>query len=68
MFTVHAVLAGAYKGKGKSLKDTLTHASVDQLNALCGKVAEGNLCDLEEEGPPSCATCARRAAKLGARP
>jgi hypothetical protein len=62
--TVHGVLAGAYKGGRLSLKATLTHASRDGGDtAICGKVKEYSLCDLEEEGPPSCPVCAKRATK-----
>jgi hypothetical protein len=65
-FTVHGVLAGAYAGKNPSLASTLTHASTDGGNsAICGnRVKEGSLCDLEEEGAPTCPRCAVKLAKL----
>jgi hypothetical protein len=56
-FTVHAVLAGAYRGKRTNLKAMLTHASLGGDSAVCGRVAEGSLCDLEEVGPPTCKSC-----------
>lgn len=61
--TIHAVLAGAYKGKRASLKATLIHASCDGGdNALCGSVKQGNLCDeygTEPNTPVTCPTCIR---------
>ena len=59
--TVHGVLAGAYRGRRNKLDAMLTHASDDEgWTAVCGNVAEGNLCDVKEAGPPSCKPCARR--------
>ncbi len=56
--TVHGVLAGAYRGKRLKLRALLTHASTDNgSTAICGHVAEGNLCDAVEVGPPSCKKC-----------
>jgi hypothetical protein len=56
--TVHAVLAGAYRGKRKNLEALLTHASDDGGDtALCDGVKAGNLCDLVESGPPTCKAC-----------
>jgi len=61
MLTVHAVLAGCYKGGRKSLKAMLTHYAVPGTNdALCGKVRPGGLCDLEESGSPTCPACVRK--------
>jgi hypothetical protein len=46
-YTVHFVLAGAYRGKRRDLKTTLTHASLDDGDtAVCGQVQAGNLCDI----------------------
>jgi hypothetical protein len=59
--TVHGVLAGAYRGKRANLKALLTHASADGGNtAICGGVAEGNLSDPVEDGPPTCKRCAAK--------
>ena len=59
--TIHAVLAGAYRG---DLRTTLTHASADDgRTALCKRIKEWSLCDAVEPGPPTCPTCAKRAAK-----
>ena len=59
--TVHAVLAGAYRGRRAKLDALLTHASTDGgSTAVCGNVAEGNLCDVIESGPPSCKKCAKK--------
>lgn len=59
--TFHGVLAGAYKG---GIKATLIHASTDEgLTALCGKVKEDSLCDMEEPAL-TCPACIRKAAKL----
>lgn len=64
-YTVHGVLAGAYAGRNPKLENLLTHASADEgRTALCGRVKEDNLAD-EESGAPTCARCAKLAAKLG---
>lgn len=70
---VRAVLAGAYQGYGRNMgprpdRATLTHAVAldafgEEVGALCLGVRFENLCDLAESGPPTCPTCARRAAK-----
>lgn len=63
--TVHGVLAGAYKGKDVAARTLLTHASIDGgMTALCKRVKQDALCDLEESEPATCPTCAARAAKL----
>lgn len=73
-YTVHGVLAGAYAGRGRkgSIGEgpLLTHASADGGDtAVCGRVSEGSLCDVEEEGAPTCPVCARRLApKAKGRP
>jgi hypothetical protein len=60
--TYHGVLAGAYKGKRADLESLKVHASRDGgETALCGKVKEGNLCDLEEPA----ATCPACLKKMG---
>ena len=57
-YTVHGVLAGAYAARNPLAM--LTHASVnDGATALCNRVRIANLCDLQEEGPPSCPHCLR---------
>jgi hypothetical protein len=59
--TVHGVLGGAYRGKAAKLDKLLTDASSDGgSTAICGHVADGNLCDAEVPGPPTCSRCARR--------
>lgn len=59
--TVHEVLAGAYRGKRARFDALLTHASTDGgSTAVCGGVAEGNLCDQIVPGPPTCKACERR--------
>lgn len=64
-WTVHEVLAGAYRGKRKNLKALLTHASPDGGNtAACDGVAEGNLCDVQLETPPTCKRCLALFGKL----
>lgn len=64
MFTIHAVLAGAYKGKRTNLKATLTHLSADGGDsALCGKVQEGNLADeygTDQTQPATCKACLKK--------
>jgi hypothetical protein len=63
--TVHGVLAAAYPGKSKAKLDgsLLTHASTDEgETALCGKVKAGHLCDVVEDGEPTCKYCARKLA------
>lgn len=64
-YTVHGVLAGAYKGRDIGGRALLRHASTDGgSTALCGKVKQDHLCDFEEDGPPTCERCATLAAKL----
>lgn len=63
-YNVCAVLAGAYKGRRQRLDATLTHYEVPGTNdALCGRLAPGNLCDVSLEGEPTCPHCRRIAAK-----
>lgn len=61
--TVHGVLAAAYPGKSRAKLDgpLLTHASTDEGGtALCGRVKAGHLCDVVEDGAPTCTHCARK--------
>jgi hypothetical protein len=66
---VRNVLAGAYRGRGRlDGAPMLSHAvAVDcggnEIGVLCGRIPLESLCDLAESGPPTCPTCARRAAK-----
>jgi hypothetical protein len=66
---VRAVLAGAYLGRRRGGDGSmLLHAvAVDcvgeEIGVLCGRIPLESLCDLAESGPPTCPTCARRAAK-----
>ncbi len=66
-YTVHAVLAGAYAGRG--IEQTLLyHASQDDSEtALCKKVKQYNLCDLIEDAhiQPTCPVCIKRIAVRG---
>lgn len=63
-YTVHGLLAGAYKGGRASLAAMLTHASLDEgATALCGKVKPDALCDMEEP-ELTCPACLRKVAKL----
>jgi hypothetical protein len=65
---VRAVLAGVYRAGALDRRAPLTHAVVldaegGEIRALCRQPVE-NLCDKAYfEGPPTCPTCARRAAK-----
>jgi hypothetical protein len=73
---VRAVLAGVYRGNrgrrgGMGPREgqaTLTHAVAcnaagEEIRVLCAGVKLESLCDVAESGPPTCPTCARRAAK-----
>lgn len=65
-YTVHGVLAAAYKGKDIGDRALLRHASQDESStALCKRVKPGLLCDFAEEGEVTCATCLERIAKRG---
>jgi hypothetical protein len=60
--TIHAVLAGAYKGK-LDARALLTHASENEgVTALCGKVKGDNLCDVHEE-ELTCPSCIKAVAR-----
>ena len=64
-YTVHGVLAGAYKGKDIGERVLLHHASLDDGGtALCKRVREDMLCDMYETGEPTCPICLKR---IGAR-
>lgn len=69
---VRGVLAGAYRAgyspPAQGRRALLTHAVAldafgEEVGALCLGVRFENLCDRAESGPPTCPTCARRAAK-----
>ncbi len=69
--TVHFVLAGAFASRGRVRGRAIlpkvmhSHASIDGARtALCGKVKEDALCEELADGPATCPTCAKRAAKL----
>jgi len=60
-YTVHEVLAGAYRGKDISKRALLTHASADGgATSLCRKVKQDSLCDVELDTVPTCPYCAAR--------
>jgi hypothetical protein len=60
-YTVHDVLAGAYRGHRVALDKLLTHASTDEgVTALCGKIKKYNLCDEILDKPVTCPACARK--------
>lgn len=67
-YTVHAVLAAAYKGKSASDRSTLQHASLDNgRTALCGRIRIDSLAD--EYGTDidlgvTCQACQKKVAKL----
>lgn len=59
MITTHALLAGAYRGRRAKLDALLTHSSRDGgATSVCGKVADGNLCDEVVAAAPTCPACA----------
>lgn len=70
---VRAVLAGAYRGRGRGGErggSNLTHAILvgpDGWEAaertVCGRIDADRLCDVAESGAPTCPTCARRSAR-----
>lgn len=65
-YQVHGILAGAYKGKGASLKVSLTHYAKD-WNPLCKTVKADSLCDpYDDDGQilPTCPACLAKARKL----
>ena len=65
-YTVHGVLAGAYKGKNHSERVLLRHASQDESHtAVCKTVKEDMLCDVDEDGPVTCPVCLQRIATRG---
>ena len=62
-YTVHGVLAAAYKGKDLGERALLTHVSLDDGDTvLCKRVK--HICDYAEPGEPTCVTCQARLAKL----
>jgi hypothetical protein len=63
-FTVHGVLAGAYKGKDVAERALLLHVSEDGgATSLCRKVKADHLCDMQEDEMPTCPECLRRAGR-----
>lgn len=66
-YTVHAVLAGAYRGRDISSRELLYHASTDEgSTAVCKTVKADSLCDTyENEEKLSCETCMTRVVKRG---
>lgn len=65
-YTVHSVLAGAYKGKDLGERTLLRHASQDESStAVCKKVKRDTLCDMVEDGEVTCPICAQRIAARG---
>lgn len=60
-YTVHGVLAGAYRGKRERV--LLRHASQDECHtAVCKTVKDDMLCDVVEDGPVTCPMCLQRIA------
>lgn len=66
-YETHAVLAGAYKGRRLSLRNTLTHSVVlenDRFSkVLCATVDIDSMADSEADDPnarPTCPKCAKR--------
>lgn len=65
-YTVHGVLAGAYKGKDIGERVLLQHASQDESHtALCKRVKPDMLCDYAEETEVTCPECLARIARRG---
>lgn len=54
-YTVHGVLAGAYRGRDLGSRAMLRHASLDGETSLCKRTS--NLCDAPEQSEPDCAEC-----------
>jgi hypothetical protein len=65
-YTVHGVLAGAYRGKDISARALLRHASQDEsYTAVCKTVKADTLCDMVEDGDVTCPVCLQRIAARG---
>lgn len=65
-YTVHFVLAGAYRGRDISERALLRHASQDESHtAVCKTVKADTLCDVVEDGPVTCPVCLQRIATRG---
>lgn len=65
-YTVHGVLAGAYRGKDIGARALLNHASQDESGtAVCKTVKPGMLCDMPEDGPVTCPVCLQRISTRG---
>jgi hypothetical protein len=64
-YTVHGVLAGAYRGRDIGERALLNHASQDDgRTALCRKVKADSLCDWPE-AEVTCQACLQRIATRG---
>ena len=62
-YTVHGVLAGAYRGRDLGKRTLLRHASIDAgESAVCKRTR--NLCD-EDSGEVDCMECLARIARRG---
>lgn len=65
-YTIHGVLAGAYRGKALEERTLLTHASQDEAHtSVCKRVKIGMLCDQITNRPVTCSVCLERIAKRG---
>ena len=64
-YTVHGVLAGAYRGRDIGERALLTHASLNGADAVCRRIKEGSLCDEVVDDAITCPVCAKWAAKVG---
>lgn len=67
-YSVHGVLAGAYRGKDLSERTMLRHASQDNgETAVCKRVKQCGLCDWKEAEPVTCPECLARIERRGLR-
>ena len=65
-YTVHGVLAGAYKGKDIGQRTLLLHASQDEgRTSVCRRVREYMLCDWKEDDDVTCPECLARIERRG---
>ena len=63
-YTVHGVLAGAYRGRRVSARTLLRHASIDGAESSVCKRAS-NLCDEDTGDLVTCPECLARIARRG---
>lgn len=64
-YSVHGVLAGAYRGRDVSQRATLTHAIiVGEDKSLCRRIEAGRLAGYSDSPDPTCPECASRLARL----